>query len=241
MKEGRARRSAERRLEQVDSALEQRVRKRTRELHALVDSLAQQASHDDLTGLWNRRHLNELLRMEIARSRRSGADISMLLIDVDGLKSLNDNEGHHAGDRALVRVPRSSRKRFAPATCSPAGVATSSRPCCPTTKIDDAHLVAERLRRAVNRSGSGAGCVTVSIGVAEWYDESPEELMRRCDVGLYEAKRQGRNAVVRVGPARTEGHLPRQRQRGSDSARSRRFVGPHAVVAPLRDESERSA
>lgn len=211
--ESRARASAEARLEVTDGELERRIRERTRDLHALVESLAQQASHDDLTGLWNRRHLNELLRMEIARSRRSGAPFTLLAIDLDRLKVLNDCYGHQEGDRALVQVAAILAEQLRGGDVIARWGGDEFVALLPATDLANGTLVSDRLCRAVERAGGAPGQqLTVSIGVAQWQDETADSLLKRCDAACYEAKRRGRNRSVALPLSIGSGTVPPQRQ-----------------------------
>ncbi|NJB67710.1 diguanylate cyclase (GGDEF)-like protein [Desulfobaculum xiamenense] len=160
------------------------------------------ANHDALTGAFNRRHFMELAQKEIERSRRYGHPLSLLMLDIDLFKNVNDTYGHATGDevlKALVKVCRNilrevdafgriGGEEFAavlPATPRAAGI-----------------QAAERIRAAVANhamhSPKGPFHITVSIGVAQYKGngESLDELLSRADSALYEAKGEGRDRVV---------------------------------------------
>ena len=140
---------------------------------------------DDLTHLYNSRYLNQVLRRETKRASRSGRPLSLLFIDLDGFKSVNDTHGHLSGSRALVEAAAVIAAAPARPTSWPGSAATSSRWCCPTP------AARARLRSAsVSASGSppieflaGDGLdvhLTASVGVATLPDAaaSAEELVR---------------------------------------------------------------
>jgi diguanylate cyclase (GGDEF)-like protein len=160
---------------------------------------------DPLTGLANRREYERLLRTEVARAARTGAPISILMIDVDEFKAFNDELGHRAGDRCLAAVAaalRSGLLRPADAVARYGGEEFVA--LLPGTDSAGARLLAERLRRAVERLAihhprSRAGrLVTVSVGVATAYPSPGYDgrlLQEAADRGLYLAKGGGRNQV----------------------------------------------
>jgi hypothetical protein len=95
------------------------------------EHLAAQANTDPLTGLANHRAFHERLRGEVDRALRHGRALSLVVIDVDAFKGVNDSAGHAAGDRVLAEVATRLRASPARATCSPGSAATSSPGCCP--------------------------------------------------------------------------------------------------------------
>jgi diguanylate cyclase (GGDEF)-like protein len=174
---------------------------------------------DPLTGLANRREYERLLRTEVARAARMGTPISVLMIDVDEFKAFNDELGHRAGDRCLAAVAaalRSSLLRPADAVARYGGEEFVA--LLPGTDSAGARLLAERLRRAVERlaiphprSGTGK-LVTVSIGVATAHPRPGYEgrhVQEAADRGLYLAKDGGRNQV-RVVDMPPTGTLPQE-------------------------------
>lgn len=185
-------------LEQTNAALEQKVVERTQELLTANALLAEQASTDPLTGAYNRRHLYTLLTEEIARIKRGSAAMSVLLIDLDHFKQINDRYGHDAGDAVLREfVQRALANVRAPdRVCRYGGEEfVVFLPDCPA---EGAMAIAERLRLSmaaseVQHAGHGIR-VTVSIGVAHFNaQDSEESLLKRADLALYRAKETGRN------------------------------------------------
>jgi two-component system cell cycle response regulator len=176
-------------------------------LRANLDQGLELAVTDQLTGLYNRRFLMTQLGLLLQRSRHGGEPVSVLYLDIDHFKPINDQHGHDVGDEVL--------KGFS------ARIASSTRPfdfACrlggeefavimPNTTGAAACMAAERMRVAVAATPfSAAGRskrldVTVSIGVAcsEPEGDTPETLLKRADEALYQAKSQGRNRVIGAG------------------------------------------
>ena len=172
----------------------------------LREELRRQALHDPLTGLYNRRYLGEFLDIGAAQSRRRQQGISVLLIDLDHFKALNDRHGHDAGDRALVSLA-SLLKR-----CLRAGEAAfryggeEFLVVLPGTSIEEARQCAERLRREIAKLRIPVGrnaeecslVITASFGVAACRSDAvdAEYLIASADDALYKAKANGRDSVV---------------------------------------------
>jgi len=165
---------------------------------------------DALTGLHNRRSLMERLTDEVARSRRFGTPLSVLLLDLDGFKEVNDEHGHPAGDRVLVEVAEllQSDTRTIDTVARLGG--DEFAVLLAGTPPESAQPVAERIcslvaAHAVALPDSGSAVVRTSIGVAgcepgasEW---TPAALLQAADTALYEAKRAGKNTVrLHEGP-----------------------------------------
>jgi diguanylate cyclase (GGDEF)-like protein len=177
------------------------------QLERSKEQLAELARTDPLTGLANRRQLDETLERECRRANRSLAALSLLLLDVDHFKTFNDQYGHQAGDeclRAVSDVVKTFGGRPGDVAARYGGeelvVLLVSAP------DDTASLQAEALRQAVqdlrlpHAGNEACGVVTVSIGVATAHPQNepatPKMLIERADEMLYEAKRQGRNRVM---------------------------------------------
>jgi two-component system cell cycle response regulator len=171
--------------------------------------IAEGALQDPLTGLFNRRHLEERLTSELAAAQRHGRELSLLLADVDFFKAVNDRHGHLAGDEALKMVSfvlrGAIRKEDVLARYGGEEFVVIAR----ETGLPGARALGERIRRAVERSrcawhGHDLGLtvsigVTVSIGLAEFVPgRSERELLESADRALYLAKQAGRNRVVAV-------------------------------------------
>ena len=166
-----------------------------------ADRLFELSSTDALTGLRNRRVLQERLEEEFGRAERYGAALSLLLIDLDDLKALNDRQGHRAGDLALRSAAAAIRNGSRAADLAARWGGDEFILLAPSTGRPEARQLAERIRGLVTEGGEQAAQpVTVSVGVAT-LDlgrgvHSPEALVSLADAALYEAKRLGRNRVV---------------------------------------------
>jgi diguanylate cyclase (GGDEF)-like protein/PAS domain S-box-containing protein len=154
-----------------------------------------QALTDDLTGLANRRAWDAQLPREIARAGRSGAPLSVAMVDLDGLKAINDAKGHQAGSNAIKHAAAAWYGALRDTDMVARIGGDEFAVVMPDCAIGDALAAAERLRTAVGPRP------TASVGVAQWDGmETPLELAERADAALYEAKRAGRNRVAHAGP-----------------------------------------
>jgi diguanylate cyclase len=178
-----------------------------------LKALERQVLTDPLTGLGNRKDL-ELRLIELAvHARARGRHLSLLMIDVDHFKDLNDAFGHQTGDEILRIVARIFRSRLKGRDIPCRYGGDEFAIILPETGLAQAIQVGEGLRQALaarplvnKRCGARFGPVTLSIGAAELRGaEPPEELLHRSDIALYRAKRDGRNRVRPEAPP-TENH-----------------------------------
>jgi len=182
-------------LLQLNRELEAKVHARTHELAEANSRLAQLAVTDGLTGLYNHRHFHERLALELERSQRSGAALSLVMIDVDQFKHYNDHQGHPAGDEVLRQLARLlSEGRRANDIVARYGGEEFTLILVDSAKFTAAKI-AERLRERVaeHRFAFGEqqplGHVSISAGVATYPEDG-------ADVALYAAKHAGRDRVV---------------------------------------------
>jgi diguanylate cyclase (GGDEF)-like protein len=157
----------------------------------------ERAAHDGMTGLYNRSHFLEAATAEWDRYRRHRRPLTLLMLDIDSFKSINDRHGHHVGDEAIIRVAQALRqeKRRTDVVARLGG--DEFAVVLPETSLEDAMKVADRLRRTIfERTDADDLSVTVSIGVsdARW-STGIIDMMKEADAALYEAKRNGRNRV----------------------------------------------
>jgi diguanylate cyclase (GGDEF)-like protein len=160
------------------------------------------ASVDGLTGLFNRRHFLELAESEWSRFDRYERPLSLMMIDIDLFKSINDRHGHDVGDRVIEHIASICRegKRASDIVARIGGEEFVM--LLPETPLDSAVLVAERLRRRIAESplldAAARVALTASIGVAEAGapTDGVAALMKEADAALYRAKNAGRNRVV---------------------------------------------
>jgi diguanylate cyclase (GGDEF)-like protein len=159
--------------------------------------LGQQNVTDALTGIPNRRAYDQKLAEEVSRTKRTGAALSLLLIDVDNFKHYNDNFGHQAGDAALQSLARLLMSSLRPYDFLARYGGEEFVIILPSTDLSDAIVVAERVRGLVAASEFPHRKFTISIGVSRLdVDAGPRALVQAADNGLYRAKAAGRNKVV---------------------------------------------
>lgn len=173
--------------------------------HEAQQSLKALASLDGLTGLANRRTFDQTLERECRRARRTGQPLSLLMIDIDHFKLLNDHLGHQAGDDCLKRIASIlGGELLRPGDFAARYGGEEFVVILPITPIDGAEVVAARLIAAVDglaipNPKSPFGSVTLSVGLAsinENKDICPDDLVRIADQALYRAKNEGRNRIA---------------------------------------------
>ena len=169
----------------------------------LRNEVANLALLDDLTGVANRRHLTQRLAEECTRSERSGEPFTLLVIDLDSFKAINDTHGHAAGDACLQHFTLMAQTRLRPGDLL---ARTGGDEFCivlPASTLHDGVMIADRVLDVCQQDAEG--CVgaeipiAVSIGVAQWHPEVgafPERLTAAADEALYAAKRNGKNCCA---------------------------------------------
>ena len=165
---------------------------------------------DQLTGVGNRRRLEQALEEEISRAGRTGSKLAALMADLDHFKRVNDTYGHAAGDKVLETFGKILRQNTRLTDVLGRYGGEEFVVLMPNTAREEAFIFAERLRTALASTliAPLADPITVSIGADEFEPgESGDALLRRLDVALYEAKRNGRNCVVAgaYGPRKGKG------------------------------------
>jgi diguanylate cyclase (GGDEF)-like protein len=182
--------------------LEHAVEERTKELQDLNTRLERLAVTDGLTGVYNHRRFQEQLATEVLRSGRTGRPLSVLMVDVDLFKRVNDAMGHPAGDELLRRLATVLGTGLRATDMLARYGGEEFAVILPETPRSEATAVAERMRSAVeervNADARWTQKVTVSIGVATWPEngKTPQALLVAADQAMYSAKHQGRNQVV---------------------------------------------
>jgi diguanylate cyclase (GGDEF)-like protein len=175
-----------------------------RSLDKLFRELTNRARLDSLTGLLNRRAIEERAQVEFARSRRYGTPVAMLVADVDGLKTVNDSLGHHAGDQILLRIAGVLELETREIDAVGRLGGDEFAVLLPGATLPAARVVGERLRQAVKRSASDARLqITLSVGAAVGPIDGHqlEDLWKVADRAMYEAKRAGGDRVAVAPPA----------------------------------------
>jgi diguanylate cyclase (GGDEF)-like protein len=152
---------------------------------------------DPLTGLLNRRYLEERIAEEIVRSKRHRFSASLMMLDVDEFKSYNDKFGHPAGDSALRIVAEILKESLRGADVAARYGGEEFAILLPQTASEEAAQIAERIRKQVEQAEFMGRQVTISIGIASLTSEvdTPRDLISAADVALYAAKNRGRNNV----------------------------------------------
>ena len=167
-----------------------------------VSKLEETASRDELTGLYNRRKMDELLIREIAFTKRYGDSFSLMMLDVDYFKSVNDTYGHHAGDHYLVLLAKVLQKEVRVVDFVGRWGGEEFIILLPKTRIDQASVLAERLQKAVEQIqleiDRGSISRTASIGITSTQSGTMnvDEIIRQADAAMYRAKQDGGNRVV---------------------------------------------
>jgi diguanylate cyclase (GGDEF)-like protein len=164
--------------------------------------LAEEATTDSLTGLANHRSFHERLQGSVSLNRRHRRPLSLVVLDIDFFKRVNDEHGHQAGDRVLVEVAERLLRQARSGELLARVGGEEFGWLLPEADAAGAMAAAERARQAIaSRPFAGVGPLTISAGVAELTsDEAPGDLYRRADEALYEAKTAGRD-VSRLAPA----------------------------------------
>lgn len=194
--------------ESRNKAAEARIQvlgRRTEEMEERMQTLRQRllkerenATHDPLTGLFNRLAYNEHLEQAHAQWKRYGKPLSLLLIDVDKFKVLNDTFGHQAGDKVLRILATRIKGNVREADFVARYGGEEFVVLMPNTSLEDAHSVAEKLRRNVSETPfhyrDQPVNVSISCGISQFRDDDgTESVFQRADAALYSAKENGRN------------------------------------------------
>lgn len=191
--------------------LEDRVQERTielnialQELESANQELERKNISDELTGLHNRRFYDQKILAEYRRSRRNHTALSLVLIDIDHFKNVNDTHGHLAGDHCLVIIAKFIKESLKRSTDK--AFRYGGEEFClilPDTDAEGALLIAEQLRKAVGKEVLNFEeieiPVTISCGICTYQQQTdigPEQLFSGADKALYQAKESGRNQTV---------------------------------------------
>ncbi|HEX6186255.1 MAG TPA: diguanylate cyclase [Pyrinomonadaceae bacterium] len=171
---------------------------------------------DPLTGLVNRRYLEERLQEELERSKRHRFSMSFMMVDIDDFKAYNDAHGHQAGDLALEMTAQCLKTALRSADVAARYGGEEFSILLPQTGLAEARAIGERIRRRIERTqfphgqGQPTGAVTVSIGVSTFGAEldTPAEIIYAADQALYAAKARGKNCIEAYEPKRRKRSEP---------------------------------
>ena len=158
---------------------------------------------DPLTNIYNRRYFFDAVEKEIERSKRTGSPLSLIIIDIDHFKKINDTYGHLIGDRVLIDLVNLCQKNIRSMDSIARFGGDELVILMPNADMESASKTAEKLREIVankllTTNGNEGVSVTISIGVADWKSDDPQPgktLLDRADQALYQSKKSGRNRV----------------------------------------------
>jgi diguanylate cyclase (GGDEF)-like protein len=159
----------------------------------LFEEIRRLALTDPLTGLYNRRKLDEVLELEIERARRYGRPLSLIMLDMDQMKAINDRHGHPAGDEVLRRVAQAIRSQVRRVDLPTRYGGDEFLVVLPEANEEEANRIAGRIRQEIVRTAMPDIPASASAGVAGWGDglDSPEAFISLADQALYRNKRKG--------------------------------------------------
>jgi diguanylate cyclase (GGDEF)-like protein len=207
------------RTRELERAVERRTQDLEREKRDLMrarDQMRHFAEHDDLTGLWNHRVIMKRLHQEVERAAREGAQLSVILADLDYFKRINDTYGHPAGDLVLKEIGAIFMRSVRSYDWVGRYGGEEFLLILPGSSLVSSRIRAEQLRAAVEAANIADGetiiQVTASFGVASGFAAGFESLIREADTALYCAKDNGRNCVRTMEIDSVEKTAPKQEE-----------------------------
>ncbi len=194
-------------LEKINKELEEQVNERTLELQDIIHKLEvnskellYEATHDHLTGLYNRQKFNTQLDDEIQRANRYNNSFSIIMYDIDDFKNINDTYGHDVGDEVLICLAKLSSKHIRTVDILARWGGEEFMILLPQTNITNALSIAQHIRKSIEKtclSKSFQDVITASFGVCEFIkNDKKNTFLKKVDDLLYKAKDSGKNIVV---------------------------------------------
>lgn len=191
----------------TNRALTTKLKESSREMDSMRKTLIQvraESMTDGLTGLFNRKALDQTLRMRMKEARANGGDLCLLMCDIDHFKRFNDTWGHQTGDQIIRFIATTVKKAAMDDSCVARYGGEEFAIIMPRTSLAQARGIAENVRAQIESkklfrksTGEDLGKITISIGIAKMRpNDSMESLMGRADVCLYASKRGGRNRIT---------------------------------------------
>lgn len=191
----RAKNQALAKLEQLHAEIE----KKQTELMEMNTILVELSMTDKLTGLKNRRFFQERLEEQISLFNETGEKFSLLILDIDHFKKVNDTYGHHVGDEVLVQLAHILTTQTREIDIAARYGGEEFVVILPNTDVEESKLLAEKLRHCVELTQWKTGTLTVSIGIASFTEHASDTTMvKHADQALYASKENGRNRVTHV-------------------------------------------
>ncbi|MBF7070324.1 sensor domain-containing diguanylate cyclase [Aliarcobacter butzleri] len=182
------------------NSLEDKVKQRTEELLAKNEELLKLSITDNLTKLYNRGQLDKSLQDEINRSQRYNTNFSIILLDIDYFKKVNDNFGHQIGDEVLIESAQVLSKNIRNVDILGRWGGEEFLIICPETKIEDVIKVASHIKEAIklHKFSTYPNTITISLGVATFskHIKNVDDIILNADKALYQAKEEGRDKVI---------------------------------------------
>jgi len=190
-------------LELLNKELEKKVIERTKKLKDTQKKLIEQANRDPMTNLYNRRYFNEIIKSLLLIAKRTSQLFSLIIIDIDDFKNVNDTYGHSVGDRVINDLADIFRNTVRNSDISVRFGGEEFVIILPNTHLKEAEIIAKKLKDIVEnntiilKDGSRIK-FTISLGVSQIQqdDESVETVLHKADEALYQAKNSGKNKIV---------------------------------------------
>lgn len=185
-------------LSKLNISLEEKISERTQELNDAYKKMEQIATIDTLTGINNRYSFLNAFESEMKKYLSTHTNFTLLMIDIDHFKQINDNHGHDVGDQTLITMTQIVQECLRSNDLFGRMGGEEFMILLPHTPLTSAEEIAKRIQKSINEYNFDIiQHVTVSIGVVEYREgESDIEMFKRADIALYEAKHSGRNKVV---------------------------------------------
>jgi diguanylate cyclase (GGDEF)-like protein len=185
-------------LEEKNRLLYEAIAEKTRELRAALTAMEAMATTDELTSAYNRRKFREIADHEISRANRYRNTLSLIILDLDNFKEINDTYGHLTGDHVLQQIVQIIRPALREVDALARWGGDEFIILLPEQSLEKTVVVAERIKTIVGDHDFGISFpIRMSMGVAQYrFDEGFESWLKRADELLYQAKHAGRNRVV---------------------------------------------